>query len=114
MALYQAAARANRGEPDAGRMLLAWVHAAGFADVTATASAWCFANETDRSWWAGLWADRITISALADQLIAEKRASADELDAIADAWRKWATNPDAFFLVPHAEIIARSGLDSSA
>ena len=29
LALYQAAARANGGEPDAGRHLLAWAHAAG-------------------------------------------------------------------------------------
>jgi SAM-dependent methyltransferase len=114
MELYQAAARANRGEPDAGRMLLAWAHGAGFTDVTTTASAWCFANEVDRSWWAGLWADRITVSALADQLLAENRATTDELNAIADAWRRWATNPDAIFIVPHTEIVARSGPDSSA
>jgi hypothetical protein len=36
--LYRLAARANGGEPDAGRRLLAWAHEAGFADVTATAS----------------------------------------------------------------------------
>src|ERR1700761_9243921 len=32
--LYLAAARANGGEPDAGRRLLAWAHAAGADDVT--------------------------------------------------------------------------------
>ena len=44
LALYQRVARANGGEPDAGRRLLAWARAAGFTDVTATASTWCFAD----------------------------------------------------------------------
>src|SRR5947207_13298915 len=103
MTLYQDTARANGGEPDAGRMLLAWAHRAGWTDVTTTASVWCFADTVDRTWWASLWADRITLSALADQLRAEGRATADELEAIAAAWRRWATDPDAFFIVPHAE-----------
>lgn len=38
MALYQRLARANGGEPDAGRRLLSWARAAGFEDVTATSS----------------------------------------------------------------------------
>ena len=66
--LYRAAARANGGEPDAGRRLLAWAHAAGLDDVTATSSTWCFATPETRAWWGGMWADRITGSALADQL----------------------------------------------
>ena len=36
--LYQRVARANGGEPDAGRRLLAWARAAGFDEVTATSS----------------------------------------------------------------------------
>jgi hypothetical protein len=44
--LYRLAARANGGEPDAGRRLLAWSHDAGFEDVTATASVWCYATAT--------------------------------------------------------------------
>ncbi len=35
LALYHEVARANGGEPDAGRRLLAWAHAAGFGDVAA-------------------------------------------------------------------------------
>jgi SAM-dependent methyltransferase len=95
---------------DAGRMLPARTA----DDVTTTASVWCFAHEPDRTWWADLWADRISISALADQLRAENRATTDELHAIAEAWRRWATHPDAFFIVPHAEILARSGPNVSA
>src|SRR6185312_5058577 len=42
MALYQRLARANGGEPDAGRRLLAWARRAGCTDITATSSTWCF------------------------------------------------------------------------
>ena len=43
--LYQRLARANGGEPDAGRRLLGWARAAGFEEVTASSSTWCFASE---------------------------------------------------------------------
>ena len=48
LALYRQIARANRGEPDAGRHLLQWAHAAGFSDVAPGASAWCFATPEQR------------------------------------------------------------------
>src|SRR6185436_5999607 len=64
--LYQQVARGNGGEPDAGRRLLAWAHAAGLTDVTATSSTWCFATPADREWWGGMWADRILKSQMAD------------------------------------------------
>lgn len=107
LVLYEAAARANGGEPDAGRRLLSWANRAGFSDVTGSGTVWCFANPADRSWWGGLWADRISKSALATQLVAENLASADELEAIAGAWRSWADEPDGWFIVPNGEILAR-------
>jgi SAM-dependent methyltransferase len=105
--LYSAAARANGGEPDAGRRLLAWAHAAGLSDVTATSSTWCYATPETREWWGGLWADRIVRSALADQLVGEGRACAGELAAISDAWRRWASHPDGWFSVHHGEVLCR-------
>jgi SAM-dependent methyltransferase len=105
--LYRLAARANGGEPDAGRRLLAWAHEAGFEDVTATASVWCYATADERGWWAGLWADRMTTSAVGTQLVTSGASSVEELHSIADAWRRWAAHADGWFLVPHGEIIAR-------
>ena len=106
--LYDAAARANGGEPDAGRRLLAWAHEAGASDVVATSSTWCFAGPEDRAWWGGMWADRITTTALARQLVDEGRASEDELAVIADAWRAWAADPDGWFSVLHGEVLIRA------
>ena len=107
LALYQAAARANGGEPDAGRHLLAWAHAAGLDDVLATSSTWCFATPETRAWWGGMWADRVTGSALADQLVREGLATRTELDDIATAWLAWAADPDGWISIPHGELVVR-------
>ncbi len=104
--LYRTIARRNGGEPDAGRQLLGWLHAAGFTRVDPGGSAWCFATPEDREWWGGLWADRMTGSAVAGQLRDAGLATADELAGIATAFRSWAADPDGWFLVPHGEAIA--------
>ncbi len=106
--LYHAAARRNGAEPDAGRHLLAWAHAAGLTEVSASASAWCFATADDRAWWGGLWAERVTCSALAAQLVGSGLATDHELADIADAWRAWAADPDAWFALLHGEILCRA------
>ncbi|BCL16441.1 class I SAM-dependent methyltransferase [Micromonospora sagamiensis] len=108
LALYQRAARANGGEPDAGRRLLSWARAAGFTDVTATASTWCFATPEDRQWWGGMWADRIRHSAMADQVRASGLATTEDLDRLSAGWREWAADDDGWFAILHGEILCRA------
>jgi SAM-dependent methyltransferase len=103
--IYRGAARANGGEPEAGRHLLGWAHAAGLDDVRASSSTWCFATPEDRAWWGGMWADRIVSSALTEQVLREERASAAELEEISAAWTAWAENPDGWFSVHHGELL---------
>jgi len=105
LSLYREIARVNGGEPDAGRHLLSWAQQAGFTQITPSASVWCFATPEERSWWGGLWADRITTSAIAHQAVREGRAAVEELTSIADAWRQWSAAPDGWFAVLHGEII---------
>jgi SAM-dependent methyltransferase len=107
MTLYCAAARANGGEPDAGRRLLSWAQHAGFDDITPTGGLWCFAAPETRDWWGGMWADRIVESALARQLVDTGMATAAELADIAAAWRQWADAPDGWIGIPHGEILCR-------
>jgi SAM-dependent methyltransferase len=107
MELYQAIARGNHAEPNAGRRMLSWGLAAGFDDITPSAATWCFATPADREWWGGLWADRVTGSAFADQVLARRLADRDELERIAAAWRDWASQPDGWYLVVHGEILCR-------
>ncbi|NUW38934.1 methyltransferase domain-containing protein [Nonomuraea rhodomycinica] len=108
MTLYQRVARGNGGEPDAGRRLLAWARAAGFEDVTATSSTWCFATPEDRAWWGGMWAERVLGSAMAEQALATGAATRDDLVRMADAWREWAADGDGWLAVLHGEILCRA------
>jgi len=105
--LYRTIARANGGEPDAGRRLLAWAHQAGFTGITASSSTWCYATPEDRRWWGELWAERMTTSAIARQLVAAGLASTADLDEIARGWLAWAAEPDGWFSVLHGEILCR-------
>jgi ubiquinone/menaquinone biosynthesis C-methylase UbiE len=105
MDLYQRMARANGGEPDAGRRLLSWALAAGFEKVEATSGTWTFANQSDRDWWGGMWADRILQSDLTRQAQAAG-VRAEALQRISDAWRTWSAAPDGFISLLHGEILA--------
>jgi SAM-dependent methyltransferase len=105
LVLYHDVARTNGGEPDAGRHLLSWAQQAEFKQIESTASAWCFATSEDRMWWGGLWADRMTTSAIAHQAVREGRATIGELASMADAWRAWAAAEDGWLAILHGEII---------
>jgi SAM-dependent methyltransferase len=105
--LYHAAARANGGEPDAGRYLLAWARAAGGQDVRASSATWCYGDPAGRAEWGGMWADRIVSSDIAAQLVRSGLATGGELEQIAAAWRAWAADPDGWFSVLHGEILIR-------
>jgi SAM-dependent methyltransferase len=105
--LYSRVARGNGGEPDAGRRLLSWARAAGFTDVTASSSTWCFADETDRAWWGGMWADRVLQSEMARTALATGAASGQDLERISAAWLTWAADPDGWLSVLHGEVLCR-------
>lgn len=106
--VYQAVHRSNGGEPDAGRRLVSWARAAGFEDVTATASVWCFASDADRNWWGSMWAARVLESAFAPDAVSKAIATHAELEEISEAWREWSTQDDAVLMMPHGEVICRA------
>ncbi|GGX02070.1 methyltransferase domain-containing protein [Streptomyces chartreusis] len=105
--LYRRVARANGGEPDAGRRLKSWALQAGLTDVTATSSTWTFSTEEERDWWSGLWADRTLASAYAERATEGGHATAEELRAVSEAWREWGRRGDGWFSVLHGEILCR-------
>ncbi|WP_405011766.1 class I SAM-dependent methyltransferase [Kitasatospora sp. NBC_01539] len=107
LSLYRRIARLNGGEPDAGRRLAAWARAAGFTDLTAGSGTWTFADPERRTWWGETWAERTERSATAATAVAEGLATAEELAAVADGWRRWAADPDGWFAVLHGELLAR-------
>jgi SAM-dependent methyltransferase len=106
--VYLQVTRSNDADAYAGRRLLSWARAAGFEDVVAGSSTWCYATQTDRAWWGGLWADRVVDSDLSRQAVARGIATAEELAGLAAGWRRWAEQDDGWFSVLHGEIIARA------
>jgi SAM-dependent methyltransferase len=104
--LYRQVARANGGEPDAGRRLLAWANAAGYRDTSVSASVWCFATSVDREWWGGMWADRILHSDVGRHLLDRGLVDPQRLAAISAAWRAWAAHPDGWLVIVHGELLA--------
>jgi hypothetical protein len=106
--LYRDLARANGGQPDAGRRLRGWAQAAGFSSLTCSASTWCFATPEDLEWWTGTWAERVTSSAFAEQVVGQGLATAAELAALGAGWREWGQRPEAWFSVLHGEVLART------
>ncbi|MGY1752259.1 class I SAM-dependent methyltransferase [Blastococcus sp. SYSU D01042] len=107
LALYGQVARANGAEPDAGRRLVAWAHAAGLRDVTATTSAWCYASPEERQWWGNSWAGRATASSFAEQAVAYGLATREQLEDVADAWRTWRDADDGWLGMLHGELLIR-------
>ncbi len=106
--VYVDAARSSGGEPLAGRRLKAWALRAGFRDVVASASAWCFASDADREWWGSSWAERSTESDFAARAIEGGHATLSDLRLIARAWREWAAAEDGWFSITHGEIVGRA------
>lgn len=105
--IYRQVAYANNAEPDAGRHLIRWAREAGLRTVEPSLATWLFAEERGRSWWGSTWSDRVRSSSLAAQAIEGGFATADELESISTAWLRWAGHDDAWFVVPHAQLICR-------
>ena len=107
MRIMQGVQRGYGGEPFAGRMLRSWALQAGFADVTSSASVWCFASDEERSWWGELWSERVTKSDWGANAIDAGLADDGLLSHIADAWEVWSRDPAGWYGMPHGEIVAR-------
>ncbi len=103
---YHRVARANGGEPDAGRRLPEWVREAGFVDAATTASVWSYATRETRREWADLWANRVILRRFAVRARELGIAEGDALARMADGWRRWAEEPDGWFGFIHGEVVA--------
>jgi hypothetical protein len=107
MELYLAVTERNGHDACIAPRLMGHALEAGFGSVVVSSSTWTYADPESRAWWGGLWADRVRYSRLGEQAVSYGLSSAEELDSIAAAWLRWASAPDAVFVVPHVEILAR-------
>ena len=110
--LYRDIAHANRAEPDAGRHLRRWFQAADLTELTITTSNFTYSSAEQCRGWGESQARRVDGSTFRSQA-AQLGLSDDAVTAIVAAWRTWGTDPDAFFLIPNTEILARVSEESS-
>jgi len=106
-ALYDAVARRDGGEPNAGRKLVSWFVEAGFEGLTVTTSTWTYGDSAGVAPWVDLWVSRLTQARLGDMAVEYGLADRDELADLAAGWRSWGSNPHAFFAFLHGEVIGR-------
>lgn len=104
--LYRAVARSNGAEPDAGRRLRGWARAAGLDDAVLTTSVWTYADDETCEWWGRSQAERYVGTVFADQA-AEQGAGIEQLEQMAQGWRRWSEAPDAWFVIVHGELLAK-------
>lgn len=107
LSLYGQVARRNDAEPDAGRRLVSWAHAAGLRDLAVSTSSWCFSTSAERAWWGNSWVGRATESAFAEQAVSYGLATPAELAEIAAAWLRWRDADDGWLGMLHGELLIR-------
>jgi ubiquinone/menaquinone biosynthesis C-methylase UbiE len=107
MELYHQITLRNGADADAGQHLASWVSDAGLSLVETSSSTWTFVEPEERSWWGGLWADRITQSEFASQGVEYGFTTPEELTSLSDAFRFWSESDDGRFNVEHVEVLAR-------
>ena len=107
-AAYRAIARHNGGEPDAGRHFREWTRHAGLGDVTITVSCWTYADSAGTRWWGNSQANRVGGEVFTEQARHLAGLGSEDVAGLAAAWRDWGTHPDAWFLLPHVELLARA------
>ncbi len=52
-----------------------------------------------------MWAERVVGSGLAEQALQRGLATVDDLERLAQGWRRWAASPEAWFAVLHGELL---------
>lgn len=106
--LYQEVAKANGGEPNAGRVMHTWARKAGFdpEHIQNTVTSWCYTGQRAIIW-ANSWADRALYSEFNTTAKKHNLTNDEGMQKISDAWKEWATMEDLWFAIPSGEMLYR-------
>ena len=96
----------NGGEPRMGRQLRALFNTAGVANLRITATVWCYATRSDTLEWGESYACRLLTSPMGERAVEYGYASRADLEAMAAAFRAWASHPDALWTFVHVAALA--------
>ncbi|MDA1258827.1 MAG: methyltransferase domain-containing protein [Chloroflexi bacterium] len=106
LAIYNAVARKNGGDPEMGRRLRSLLEPLGLDRFEVRASVWSFGDAGATGQWGDLWSARIQESNIATTATDAGIATAEELIEIAATLRAWGRTPGAFFTLTHGEALA--------
>lgn len=106
--LYQAVAKANGGEPNAGRYCHVWAREAGFTgdEIDASWDHWRYSGERVKQF-SESWAGRILQPGFLGTAVKNGFATEEEIRGISDQFKSWGVHEDAFFAIPHGQILCR-------
>jgi SAM-dependent methyltransferase len=99
----------NGGEPRMGRQLRALFNAAGLAEVQVTAAVWCYATPAETGEWGESYAERLLTSPMGGRMVEYGFATRADVEAMADAFRRWAIHPDALWSFINVQARGRRG-----
>lgn len=107
--LHTRVSKAKGGNPDPGSWIHVWAKDAGFSteSIRCSAGSWCFASKDEREWWSGIWVDRVLESGFKDVAIQGHHCEESDLGRIAEGWRAWGMDEDAWFGIMNGEILCR-------
>jgi ubiquinone/menaquinone biosynthesis C-methylase UbiE len=99
--------KARGGNAHPGRYIHVWAEQAEFekARIKKSAGAWCFSSPEEREYWGGSMEERMRSSGFAKMAVEEGYATKDQLERIADGWREYVRNDEAWFGLLHGEIL---------
>lgn len=106
--LYQKVAKANGGEPNAGRYCHVWARQAGFKtdEIDATWDSWRYTGQRVTQF-AQSWTGRILQPGFSGTAVRKAFATEEEIKNVSEGWKKWADEEDAFFAIPSGQILCR-------
>src|SRR5215471_13378211 len=84
-----------------------WLERAGFEDLRLSGTTWTFPGYDSVEEWSISWAERTVASNLATKAVEYGIATRGELQSIAEGFRRWCREPEAFFSIGHVEALGR-------
>jgi ubiquinone/menaquinone biosynthesis C-methylase UbiE len=99
--------KAKGGNPHPGRYIHVWAEEAEFkrTRIKKSAGAWCFSSPEGREYWGGSMEARMRSSGFSKMAVEEGYTTKEELERVANGWRDFVKNDQAWFGLFHGEIL---------
>ena len=105
--LWASVTRSGGSEPNAGRRLVAWAREAGFRreQLQVTATVEVYSSRERREFIASQLAGRLLQTEVGTKAVELGITTREEMESIADAWKIWIDDDDAYLGVTSTEIL---------